>query len=94
MVAGYTWSHSLDDVGANWDFGYGSGLPQNAYNPGAEYANSDFDVRHRLTLSLTYAIPGKKGYAQTLEGWELNSIVTLQSPQTGERWMREPMLPA
>ena len=81
MVAGYTWSHALDDVGANWDFGYGSGLPQNAYNPGAEYAHSDFDVRHRLTLSLTYAIPGKKGYAQTLEGWELNSIVTLQSPQ-------------
>jgi hypothetical protein len=81
MVAGYTWSHSLDDVGANWDFGYGSGLPQDAHNPGAEYANSDFDVRHRLTLSLTYAIPGKKGFAQTLEGWELNSIVTLQSPQ-------------
>ena len=81
MVAGYTYSHALDNVGANWDFGYGSGLPQNAYNPGAEYANSDFDVRHRLTVSLTYAIPGKKGYAQTLEGWELNSIVTLQSPQ-------------
>ncbi len=81
MVAGYTYSHSLDDVGANWDFGFGSGLPQNAHNPGAEYANSDFDVRHRFTLSLTYAIPGKKGYAQSLEGWELNSIVTLQSPQ-------------
>jgi hypothetical protein len=81
MVAGYTYSHSLDNVGANWDFGYGSGLPQNAYNPGAEYANSDFDVRHRFTLSLTYDIPGKKGYAQTLEGWELNSIITLQSPQ-------------
>ena len=81
MVAGYTWSHALDDVSANWDFGYGSGLPQNAYNPGAEYANSDFDVRQRFTLSLTYAIPGKKGYAQALEGWEINSIVTLQSPQ-------------
>ena len=81
MVAGYTYSHSLDNVGANWDFGYGSGLPQNAYNPKAEYANSDFDVRHRLTVSLTYAIPGKKGYAQALEGWELNSIITLQSPQ-------------
>src|SRR6266852_2794964 len=24
MVAGYTYSHALDDVGANWDFGYGS----------------------------------------------------------------------
>jgi hypothetical protein len=81
MVAGYTYSHSLDNVGANWDFGYGSGLPQNAHNPGAEYANSDFDVRHRLTVSLTYAIPGKKGHAQSLEGWELNSIITLQSPQ-------------
>jgi hypothetical protein len=81
MVAGYTYSHSLDDVSANWDFGYGSGLPQNAHNPGGDYANSDFDVRHRLTLSVTYAIPGKKGYAQSLEGWELNSIVTLQSPQ-------------
>ena len=81
MVAGYTYAHALDDVGANWDFGYGSGLPQNAYNPGGEYANSDFDVRHRLTVSFTYAVPGKKGYGQALEGWELNSIVTLQSPQ-------------
>jgi hypothetical protein len=82
MVAGYTWSHSLDDVGANWDFGYGSGLPQNAYNPGAEYANSDFDVRQRFTLSATYAIPGRKGYAQALEGWEINSIITIQTPQS------------
>ena len=81
MVAGYTYSHALDDVGANWDFGYGLGLPQNSYNPGAEYASSDFDMRHRLTLSLTYAIPGKKSFAQLLEGWQLNSIVTLESSQ-------------
>jgi hypothetical protein len=81
MVAGYTYAHALDNVGANWDFGYGSGLPQNSFNPRGEYANSDFDVRNRLTLSLTYAVPGKKGYAQTLEGWEINSIITLQGPQ-------------
>jgi len=81
MVAGYTWSHSLDDVGANWDFGYGAGLPQDSYNLGREYANSDFDIRHRLTVSLTYAIPGRRGYAQALEGWEINSVVTLASPQ-------------
>ena len=80
-VVGYTYSHALDDVGANWDFGYGSGLPQNAHNPGAEYANSDFDIRHRLTISLTYAIPGRKGYGQALEGWEINTITTLESPQ-------------
>jgi hypothetical protein len=81
MVAGYTYSHASDDVGANWDFGYGSGLPQNAYNVGAEYANSDFDIRHRLTVSLTYAIPGRTGFGQMREGWEINSIITLESPQ-------------
>ena len=81
MVVGYTWSHSLDDVGANWDFGYGAGLPQNSYNLNGEYGNSDFDVRHRFTASLTYAVPGKKGYGQVLEGWEINSIISLQSSQ-------------
>jgi len=81
MVAGYTYSHSLDDVGANWDFGYGSGLPQDSYHVGREYANSDFDIRHRFTLSLTYAVPGRKGHAQALEGWEINTIATLESPQ-------------
>lgn len=81
MVLGYTYAHALDDVGANWDFGYGAGLPEDSYNLGREYANSDFDMRQRMTLSLTYAIPGRSGYAQMLEGWELNSIVTLQTPQ-------------
>ena len=81
MVAGYTYGHALDDVGANWDFGYGAGLPQDSTNVGREYANSDFDIRHRLTVSLTYAIPGRKGMGQMLEGWELNSILTLESSQ-------------
>jgi hypothetical protein len=80
-VAGYTFSHASDDVGANWDFGYGSGLPQNAHNVAAEYANSDFDIRQRFTLSFTYAIPGRKGYGQALEGWEINTITTIETPQ-------------
>jgi hypothetical protein len=83
MVAGYTYSHALDDVGANWDFGAGYGLPQDSTKAGLakEYANSDFDIRHRLTISLTYAIPGRKGAAQMLEGWEINSIATIESAQ-------------
>jgi len=80
-VIGYTYSHALDDLGANWDFGYGSGLPQNSYNLNGEYANSDFDIRHRLTVSLTYAIPGRKGAGQMLEGWEINTIATLEGSQ-------------
>ncbi|HWY23044.1 MAG TPA: carboxypeptidase regulatory-like domain-containing protein [Candidatus Acidoferrum sp.] len=81
MVLGYTYSHALDDVGANWDFGAGYGLPQDSTNVGREYANSDFDIRHRLTISLTYAILGKRGFGQMLEGWEINTIATLESAQ-------------
>lgn len=81
MVAGYTYSHALDDVGANWDFGAGLGLPQDSTNPGREYASSDFDIRHRFTLSAVYSIPGKKSPGQLLEGWQLISIVSLYSAQ-------------
>jgi outer membrane receptor protein involved in Fe transport len=81
FVAGYTYAHALDDVGANWDFGAGLGLPQDSTHPEREYASSDFDIRHRFTFSANYLVPGKKGFAQLLEGWELNSIVSLYSAQ-------------
>jgi hypothetical protein len=81
MVAGYTYSHALDDVGANWDFGAGLGLPQDATNPQREYASSDFDMRHRFTLSAVYSIPGKKSPGQLLEGWQLISIASLYAAQ-------------
>jgi hypothetical protein len=81
MIAGYTYAHALDDVGANWDFGQGLGLPQDSAHPGREYASSDFDIRNRFTLSGTYVIPGKKSFGQLLEGWQLNTIVTLDSAQ-------------
>jgi len=81
FVAGYTYSHSLDQVGANWDFGAGSGIPTDSTHPQREYASSDFDMRQRFTLSLTYLIPGKKGLGQVLEGWQLNSIVSLYGAQ-------------
>lgn len=81
MVAGYTYSHALDQVGANWDFGAGLGLPTDSTQPGREYASSDFDIRHRLTVSANYLIPGRKGFAQMLEGWQLNSIISLYGAQ-------------
>ncbi len=81
MIAGYTYSHALDMVGANWDFGAGNGLPSDSTNYQREYASSDFDMRHRLTLSFTYLVPGKKGFGQMLEGWQLNTITTLAGAQ-------------
>jgi hypothetical protein len=79
ITAGYTYSHSLDTGSLN-NFNY---APQNnpAGNRNAEYASGDFDIRHRLVAAITYAIPGKKSPGQLLEGWTINTIVTLQSPQ-------------
>ncbi len=81
MVAGYTYAHALDMVGANWDFGAGNGLPTDSTNYKREYASSDFDMRHRLTLSFTYLVPGKKGSGQMLEGWQINTITSLNGAQ-------------
>ena len=81
FTAGYTYSHALDNNGDN----EGNGLhsPIDSSNPNSFYGNSDFDIRHRFTFSADYAIPGRKGYGQMLEGWALNAIVTVE---TGGVW--------
>lgn len=74
FVLGYTYAHALDDQSTNF-----SGLlPQNSLDPGALYGNSNFDIRNRFTLSWTYNLPEKKMRGQLLEGWTINSIVSLQ----------------
>jgi len=76
FTAGYTYGHGLDNGSLN-RFG---GLPQDSNNLAAEYASSDLDARHRLSATVTYDIPGIKGFGQLLEGWEINGIVSYQSP--------------
>jgi len=80
FTLGYTYSHSIDDASSNWS---GAGVVDNGFQPGSYYGDSDFDIRNRFTASVTYALPGKPGYGQMLEGWQINSIVTLQS---GQAW--------
>lgn len=83
FTAGYTYSHALDDVSDNFGLG-NTGVPIDSTNyKGVLYGNSDFDIRHRFTLTTTYAITGKKSFAQLLEGWQINSLVTIQ---TGAPW--------
>jgi len=77
FTAGYTYGHGLDNGSLN-RFGL---PPQNSYNPAAEYASSDYDIRHRGSFTAGYLIPGKKGFGQLLEGWKLNTIVTLAGAQ-------------
>jgi len=74
FTGAYTYSHALDDVSQN----FGSSVPLNNTFPDLNYGNSDYDIRHRFTFELTYALPGIKAPAQILQGWQINSIVTIQ----------------
>jgi hypothetical protein len=77
FVAGYTYAHALDDLSSNWV----AFLPQDSAHPQLEHASGDEDIRHRFTLSVTYSLPEKKTRSQLLEGWQLNTIISLQSGQ-------------
>jgi hypothetical protein len=74
FVLGYTYAHAIDNVTNN------RGLnPQNSLRPDLERASSDSDIRHRLTFAVTYDIPGVKTRWKVLEGWQANTILTLQT---------------
>jgi hypothetical protein len=87
-LASYTWSKSIDDASNFFSSAGDPNFPQNSYNVAAERGRSNFDVRHRLSLSYSYALPfgqGRQyladdGWVSTLlSGWETYGIVTLQS---------------
>jgi len=73
-TVGFTFSHALDQQ--TGERGGPNGTPGNFRS---DYASSDFDIRRRLTTTITYALPGKQGFGQMLEGWKLTSIVSIQS---------------
>jgi hypothetical protein len=80
FTGGYTYSHALGEAS-----GQGTGgnfnPPENSYGSIRQqlYSNTDFDIRHRFTLSMNYVLPGRKGFGQMLEGWGINSIVLIES---------------
>jgi len=73
LLAGYTFAHAIDTSTSNT-----AGVPQNSLDYPAERGNSDFDIRHRFTLSIAYELPNVKAPLQLLQGWEVTSIVTLE----------------
>jgi hypothetical protein len=87
-LASYTWSKSIDDASNFFSSAGDPNFPQNSYNVAAERGRSNFDVRQRLSLSYTYALPFGKGQeyladngwlSTVLTGWETFGIITLQS---------------
>jgi Carboxypeptidase regulatory-like domain/TonB-dependent Receptor Plug Domain len=73
----YTYSHSFDDSSDNQDGNF-----VNSYDIHGNYASSNFDQRHILTVAWVYEEPyfAGKGIAHTLlGGWQFAGIMTSQS---------------
>jgi hypothetical protein len=69
FIASYTWAHSLDTQSSDLS----PVVPQDSRNPFADYGNSSYDLRHRFTFGPSYNIPGRQGYFQMLQGWQVTS---------------------
>jgi len=74
-LVGYTWSHAFEQNQGDWNVN----LVSNPSHPSWDYGSASFDVRQRMTATVTYALPEKSGYAQMLEGWKINSVTNMQS---------------
>ena len=81
-IINYTWSHSLDNASDGEDFQPNQAQPNNSYRPDLEYADSSFDVRHRLVWMWGYDLPKWNGRWHKLsDGWGIDGVFTYQSGQ-------------
>jgi hypothetical protein len=87
-LVSYTWSKSIDDASNFFSSAGDSNFPQNSYDVRAERGRSNFDVRHRLSVSYSYDLPFGKGreylanagwLSSILSGWQSFGILTFQS---------------
>jgi len=78
-LAGYVWSKSIDDASDGIDFVPGAAFPQDPGNLAAERGPSTFDTRQRFTAALNYALPSFSANRRLGSGWQINSIVSVQT---------------
>jgi hypothetical protein len=76
LLASYTVGKSTDDASGFFTSAGDPNFPQNSLDPGAERSRSSFDVRHRLSASLSYALPFSGNV--WLDDWQLQAIATVQ----------------
>jgi outer membrane receptor protein involved in Fe transport len=91
----YTWSHAIDDGSDPLDAAAGDrSFPRNSYNLSAERGNSDFDLRHRLSINYTWELPFGKGrtylgegaLGRIMEGLQLSGITSFQTGHPYDIW--------
>jgi hypothetical protein len=77
----YTWSHSIDTASDGLDFVPNAAMPDNSFNPHAERASSNFDVRHRVQWYWTYNLPKFRQAKWIANGWVLDGIFNYATGQ-------------
>jgi hypothetical protein len=75
----YVWSKVLDDASDGIDFVPAIAFPQDPGNLAAERGPSSFDTRQRFTAALNYELPSWGGYKMVGSGWQLNTIINVQT---------------
>ena len=84
----FTWSQLKDDMDSSgWGNQFGSVYYQDAYNPSANYALSNFDRPNSFKGSLVYAVPLGKGHQYlssalgdaVLGGWQASTSIIAES---------------
>jgi outer membrane receptor protein involved in Fe transport len=76
-LASYTWAKSIDDASSFFSSAGDSNYPQDSRNTRSERALSNFDLRHRFSLSYSYHLPFGKG--RRWGGWQTFGIWSFQT---------------
>jgi hypothetical protein len=77
----YTWAHSIDTASDGEDFVPNAAMPDNNFNPRAERASSNFDVRQRVQWYWTYNFPKSHTAGWLLSGWAADGLFNFASGQ-------------
>jgi hypothetical protein len=87
LTAAYALGKSTDDASAFFASAGDANFPQDSNNPVAEWARSNFDVRHRLTVSGIWELPFGPGRRWLNDGvlglclgnWDVQTVMSFQS---------------
>jgi hypothetical protein len=76
----FTFGHSIDNASDGQDYVANATQPDNSFRPDLERANSNFDIRKRLSWTISYQIPQfVKSMKWLTGGWQLSSSISLQT---------------
>ena len=77
VLAAYTYGKSTDNASGFFTSAADPNFPQNSLDPDAEEGRSSFDVRHRLSVGFSWALPFSGNI--WLDDWQLHGIYAFNS---------------